>query len=66
MYFSAPLMPTRFDTSETVIGLSPDITLISTLFSLNHFIVSIASERILSTISMILIAFLNPYTNWKI
>ena len=50
MYLSALSIPTRFDTSDTVIGLSPEITLICTPLSLNHFIVVIASLLTLSAI----------------
>ena len=45
---SAFRIPTRLETSETVIGLSPEITLTSTSLSLNHCTVLIASSRILS------------------
>ena len=47
-YLSAPSTPARFATSETVTGLSPDITLTLTSFFLNQSIVFIASRRILS------------------
>ena len=52
MNLSALSMPTRLLTSETVIGLSPEITFIATLLSLNHLIVEMASSLTLSAMIM--------------
>ncbi len=59
IYLSAFVTPTRLATSATVMGLSPEIIFIATSFSLNHFIVSIASGRILSAIDIIAIAVIS-------
>jgi len=56
-YLSAPSIPARRATSETVIGLSPEITRISTPFCLNQSIVAGASERIWSWSVKIATAF---------
>ena len=53
--FSAFSTPTRLLTSLTVIGLSPLIILIWTALSLNHWIVSAASSRMWSSITIIAI-----------
>ena len=52
IYFSAPFIPARFATSQTVTGLSPEITFIFTSFSPNHLMVSTASSRILSAMEI--------------
>ena len=52
IYLSASCTPTRRATSETVSGLSPDMTLTATSFSLNHLMVSTASPRIWSSMIM--------------
>ena len=53
MNFSAPSIPARRATSETVTGLSPEITFTATSFSLNHFMVEMASSRMLSAMEII-------------
>ena len=50
-YLSASSTPTFLAMLATVCGLSPEIILISTPLSLNHFIVSGASERMWSSIT---------------
>ena len=57
MNLSAFAIPARFATSETVTGLSPEITFTLTSFSLNHLMVSTASSRTLSAIEIIAIGF---------
>ena len=59
MYLSAFNTPTRRATSETVTGLSPEMTFTATSFSLNQRIVCAASSRILSEMEMIA-SGLNP------
>ena len=48
IYWSASVTPTRRATSDTVTGLSPEMILTATSFSLNQRMVSAASSRILS------------------
>ena len=50
IYLSAFAMPARWEILDTVAGLSPEITLTSTLCDLKYSIVSIASGRIVSSI----------------
>ena len=52
IYLSASATPTLLATSETVSGLSPLIIFICTSFSLNQFIVSIASSLIWSSMAI--------------
>ena len=53
MYFSASGTPTLRATSDTVTGLSPEMILTATSFSLNQRMVCAASSRMLSAMEMI-------------